>query len=234
MIGSGAVLSWDEVGQTLIVDYDNAGSSGFDYYSEARLITDLGGYDWTAGSMPTAGTPKFLSISYLGAAGNSADSTYDRMYAMIRDDANNQGPVVYNPDATAQQKTTWQDWRILLSDLSVGGSPHDVDLTKVRYLFIGFGERCNLYGSGHPGGTGIVNFDNIRLIQPYCRPEYGPVADFTDDCVVDMDDLEMMAQEWLTVGMEADIYPGNPDGVVNFRDFAVLADVWLSGPVLWP
>jgi hypothetical protein len=35
----------------------------------------------------------------------------------------------------------------------------------------------------------------------------------------------MIAQEWLTAGVETDIYPeGSPDGVVNFGDFTIFAD----------
>jgi len=57
-------------------------------------------------------------------------------------------------------------------------------------------------------------------------------SDFTgnlnDDCIVDLFDLKIMCQEWLTPGASADIYPEDtPDGIVDFSDFAVLANNWL-------
>jgi hypothetical protein len=51
-----------------------------------------------------------------------------------------------------------------------------------------------------PGGSGTVYFDDIRLYLARCVPELSSVADFTDDCLV------------------------------NFRDFAIIADQWLKAP----
>jgi len=52
-------------------------------------------------------------------------------------------------------------------------------------------------------------------------------GNFNDDCIVDLFDLKIFTQEWLTVGVLADIYPEPPDGIVDFSDFAVLAENWL-------
>jgi hypothetical protein len=224
--GGGATINLDLGYKTMIFHYDNNGTpAGNDYYSEARFEYNSTGVDWTASGAP-AEPPRILSISYLGSAENSADPNYDRMYAMIQDAAGNRGQVVYNPDANAQKQTTWEDWLIKLSDLN---SP-DVNLRSVRYLIIGFGQRCNSLFSGNPGGEGQVSFDNIRLEQPICIPQYGPIADFTDDCVVDLADVKVMSQEWLTAGVKADIFI---DGNVDFKDFAVLAQQWMTEQ-LWP
>jgi hypothetical protein len=147
------------------------------------------------------------------------------MFVMIRDTANNQGPVVYNPDPNAQRKTSWQEWNIKLTDLNTP----NVNLKQVKYLFIGLGLRCNKQGTaGIPGGgSGQVWFDNIRL-EKHC----GLTADFTGDCEVNMDDLRVLSEVWLRCGIcgnKADIYPkDSPDGIVDFRDFALLAQQWLE------
>jgi hypothetical protein len=52
-------------------------------------------------------------------------------------------------------------------------------------------------------------------------------GNLTDDCIVDLYDVKVMSQEWLTAGIKADIYPDVPDGIVDFRDFAILAKNWL-------
>jgi hypothetical protein len=55
----------------------------------------------------------------------------------------------------------------------------------------------------------------------------GLVGDFTEDCIVDLYDMKVMNQEWLTAGPAADIFPEIPDGIVDFSDFAILAKNWL-------
>jgi hypothetical protein len=240
---TGAVLTWDQVGETLTFHYDNNNLLGFEWYSEARFEYDSTGIDWTANAVPS-GTPKILYVTYKGAATNSADPVYDRMYVMLQDSAGHRtggglgggqyGTPIQNPDANATKVTDWTNWRIPLSDLN---SP-SVNLKAVRYFFLGIGSRCqhptdyvsNPDDINNYGGKGTMTFDNIRLSQPICLPENIPVADFTGDCVVGLEDMKIMSQEWLTAGMQANIYP---DTIVDFKDFAVLANEWMTG-TLWP
>jgi hypothetical protein len=217
---TGASINLDVLNQSMIYDYNNrSGSpemSGSALFSEARMESKVSGIDWTVGES------NILSISYRGLADNNTDPIYDRMYVAIIDAAGNMGPVVYNPDATAQNTTTWHEWQIPFSDLKGATS---LELTKEVNLIIGFGVRCNpmwVFG-GTPGGTGRVWFDNIRLKRSRCTLN----ADFTDDCIVDFRDFAVLAEEWLRCG-QADIYP---DCNVNLMDFAILAQEWLEdGP----
>ncbi len=63
------------------------------------------------------------------------------------------------------------------------------------------------------------------------EPEGLASGDITGEGVVDIDDLARMADDWLESGSLADIYPAPPygDDIVNFQDFAVLAENWLWG-----
>ena len=46
---------------------------------------------------------------------------------------------------------------------------------------------------------------------------------------VDLEDLELMTYDWLRIGgSRADLYPPGGDGMVNFTDFAVLANNWMA------
>jgi hypothetical protein len=221
---------------TMILDYNNTGQS-WQCFSETRYHGPTAGVDWTVSGAPS-GPVKILHISYLGRADNSADPCFDRMYVMIGDTNAKPrcGPVIYNSDPNAQQKTCWQEWNIKLTDLNAPNvnPPNGPDLKHIRYLWLGLGLRCNPFGSSTPGGTGQVTFDNIWVTQSICLPEYQPVADFTGDCAVNLADVKVMSEDWLTGGSVADIYPeDNPDGIVDFRDFAVLAQEWLTEQ-LWP
>jgi hypothetical protein len=230
-IGGGSTLSLDTAGgpagpglnpgdsaaPCMILDYNNSGQLK-DRYSEARFSYPAVGDDWTVSSLSGTPTPKLLHIAYLGAGGNAADPCLDRMYVMIRDTTGiaGQGPTIYNPNPTAQQQSSWRDWYIPLSDLS---SPN-VDLTKIRFLFIGQGLRCNKLGTAGiaGGGSGTVRFDNIWVTQPICNAMYGPTADFSDDCFVGIADLDLFSTDWLLT-----------DTTLSYPD-AVAPSV---GPVLW-
>jgi hypothetical protein len=207
---------------TMRYDYDDFSNPHNSYYfSEVRF--DANGLDWTGGdALPNNDKARSLAISYIGELDNDADPVFDRMYVAIEDTAGNFGSIV-NSDPEAQRTSSWKQWNVNLTDLN---SPNNVSLRAVRYLYLGFGVRGN---TTNPGGTGTVRFDDIRLYQRRCVQGYGPTADLTGDCRVNLDDMKVMSQEWLGGG-EADIYI---DGVVNFRDFAVLAQQWMMQQ-LWP
>ena len=46
--------------------------------------------------------------------------------------------------------------------------------------------------------------------------------------VIDFDDLKMLTDDWLGDEPVADIFPPEGDGIINFFDFAVLAEDWLK------
>ena len=54
-----------------------------------------------------------------------------------------------------------------------------------------------------------------------------PDGDLHADCRIDIQDLLLFAQQWLDAPSFADIAPlSSPDGIVNFFDFALLAENW--------
>ncbi|MHC4323658.1 MAG: LamG domain-containing protein [Planctomycetota bacterium] len=69
-----------------------------------------------------------------------------------------------------------------------------INLSDVNSIAIGLGDRNN----PQPGGSGTMYFDDIRLYPPRCVPELvKPEGDFSNNCIVDMADLEIMAENWL-------------------------------------
>jgi len=228
-----AQLDWEQLLRdgdytgVMVFGYDNQnGWGGSVYFSEARLEVNKmpdGAKDWTGnGALPDNDKTRSISVSYVGAPGNSSDATYDRMYMAIESNDGNFG-MALNANPEAQRTSVWEQWEVNFTDLN---SPR-VKMNNIDYFYLGFGLRCN---SGTVGGTGTVMFDDIRLYQRHCVPEYGPTADFTDDCVVNLADVDVMSEQWLSDSTETDIYV---DGIVNFRDFAVLASQWLTEK-LWP
>jgi hypothetical protein len=74
------------------------------------------------------------------------------LYIAVEDSAN-KIQVIEHPDARAVLAATWQQWSIPLSDLNA------VDLTRVKRLYIGVGDRRN----PQVGGAGKLFIDNILV-----------------------------------------------------------------------
>lgn len=68
---------------------------------------------------------------------------------------------------------------------------------------------------------------DANLLRYYYPPVPIP-GDLNLSNKVNAADLQLMAYDWLNMGSSrADIYPPNGDGIVNFQDFAVLANNWM-------
>ena len=190
---SGRALTQDGAGKYLRYTYINDGSNpGLVYFSEAKRPYS-GGTSFTGGGMLSP-TPKALRVDYLGSPTNAVDPTADRMYVAIEDTAGNVS-VCLNPDASAALATSWTSWYSNLATISAAGTPNPVNLEAISGFAIGFGVRCDCVGGA--GGDGNVMFDNIRLYAATCVPAFGPSADLDEDCDVDINDMDVLATDWL-------------------------------------
>jgi hypothetical protein len=174
----------------------------FSSFSEGRLEY-ASGKNWKYGDGNT--TLKALALSYKGAAGNQvypADPDLDKMYVAV-ESTNGKMAIVLNEDPNTQQDPAWQEWNIDLRDFNDA----DVNLASVKYLYIGFGVRCDPdFGMpGPPGGEGTVLFDNIRLYPKRCvgllgyrmLGDLGGAAGGLGDCDVNMADVKVLVSNWL-------------------------------------
>jgi hypothetical protein len=73
------------------------------------------------------------------------------------------------------------------------------------------------------GGTAVITGSPVDT-----EISLGFRGDLNDDGSVDLADLHIMVEEWITPGILADIEPLEGDGWVDLRDFAVLASNWLD------
>ena len=81
----------------------------------------------------------------------------DHVYVALQDSANHTG-VVTHPDPALLKATQWVEWQIPLSDFADAG----VNLAKVRWLYVGVGDRDNPAA----GGAGKLFIDDIYLTKP--------------------------------------------------------------------
>jgi hypothetical protein len=171
--------------------YNNA---YIDLGSEAEAsMADLGiDPDWTTG-----GVTKSLVLYFYGGGSDNSVTENDRMYVAVEDDTlGTVGVVPYDGDATDVKEQEWHEWNIELQQFIDLG----VDLTNVAKLYIGFGGPR--VGQTEPGDKGTVYFNDIKIYPPRCIQEK-VLVDFTGDCIVGMEDLELMAGDWLLSDSEA-------------------------------
>ncbi|MGD0571718.1 MAG: protease pro-enzyme activation domain-containing protein [Sedimentisphaerales bacterium] len=79
--------------------------------------------------------------------------------------------------------------------------------------------------AGHPR-IADGNGDGVAVVDMGAYEQCGLKTDFNGDCTVDFADFAIMAQEWLTSGIKADIYKDG-NNRVDLMDLAVLAEEWL-------
>jgi len=200
--------------------YYNIVDFGSGYYSEVeREYADP--CDWTALGV------KALVLCFYGDPNNDANSTV-QMYVGLEDSNGSYAEIRYGEgngeDMNDIKVAEWQEWNVDLQDFNDGG----VTLTHIKKVYIGFGDRDEPWVVG---GIGVVHFDDIILYPTRCVPEYGPAGDVSGDCVVDLVDLGIMAEEWLKSGdLVADVYQ---DDKVDLRDYCILVGNWLEMK-LWP
>jgi len=201
--------------QSMMYVYDNSVNWGAGPYSEIeRQYGET--RDWTASGV------KAMSLWFYGDPNNDA-GTSEQMYVALEDSSNSVSVELYDGDMNDIKIAEWQEWNIELQDFNDGG----VDLTNIKKMYIGFGDRYNV----NWGGWGTVYFDDIILYPRRCISKYGPAGDVNGDCLVDGADLKIMADEWLKSGdVTADL---SSDNKVNFIDQAILAGHWLERK-LWP
>ncbi len=79
------------------------------------------------------------------------------VYVTVQDSAG-KSRTISHPDPSATLLSTWQEWRIPLSELSAGG----VKMTAVKKLVIGVGDRED----PKPAGAGLLCIDDIGVGHP--------------------------------------------------------------------
>ncbi len=169
--------------QSMEYNYDSTGSERECAYSLAKKTFDpaLNLVD---------NFEEALILYFYGDAGNDSES----MWIVLSDGTNeNQSTYgVYGDNPDDIQVEDWEIWA-----MGIAGQFPAVDLSNVESVSIGFGTR-GLCDGEHPGApTGVVFFDDISLCTTICVPKYAPDGDIDDDCDVDWDDLELLADDFL-------------------------------------
>jgi len=195
--------------QSMQMAYDNTKQP---YYSETDRT-------WGAQNWNDLGV-KSLTVWFKGIGTNTAEL----LYVAVKDSAGTVKAVTHM-DANAVRLDTWQEWNIPLKTFSDAG----LILTSITKMYIGVGNR----NSPTAGGTGFIYIDDIRLYRPRCMAKL--LGDFSNDCVVDYADLDVMVDEWLNTTPKPAIATDlNGDNKVDLKDYAVFAQHWLEVGVLWP
>jgi uncharacterized protein len=215
--GTAAVTLATDVNHTgqksMKLTYSNA--AGPYYASVCRMLNPV--QDWTTNNL------RSISLCFRGSGDNSSD----KLYLIFEDSAWQESKTIieYDGDPNNLKRDVWMRWDIDIQQLLEQNPAFR--LTSVKKIIIALGNPEN----PTPGGAGSIYVDDIVLYTARCVDKDAPFADFNGDCVVDMDDLKILVDKWLTFDTAADAYQ---DKFVDFKDEAVLANKWLAEYEIWP
>ena len=200
---------------SMILVYDNDGKVycasqqveiDRDTYSKAKVdIDDLllpVDPDWTLGGA------KALRLYFHGDPNNIREP----MSVELTDSTGGKAAVKYGPpylgeDVNDINDASWRPWNIALQDFNDGDTP--VNLEDINSIAIIIGDLATAHT-----GNGFVYFDDIRLYTTRCVPskrsaEFARVDYVGDECVIDVEELEIMFNDWLE--SDSTVYATAPD-----------------------
>jgi len=168
------------------------------------------------------GESKTLVLYFKGAPDNAPEDMYVKITSAVGQLRSAQ--LSYDGDIDDLKIPVWQEWNIDLAELGSGapeeGIGEGVPLPHIGAVAIGL------------TGTGTVLFDDLRLMTTRCVPKYSSLANFNNDCKVDLKDLRVITDDWLYQandnGLWYEYYEGYYGGLLPYFD--VLAVV-KQGPI---
>ena len=181
---------------------------------DAQDISELG----IGGDSPnwSAAGSQALTLYFLGdPCATVVDMRGAKLWVELEDTSANVAYVLH-PDANDTLEGTWHEWNIKLQDFADAG----VVLSVIDRITIGIGgyDRTGQGSSKTNTAVGEIYLEDIRLYPPRCIPEFGPAADVTFDCIVDNDDLAVLAGDWLKSGYDISAVPPltDPNRLVRY------------------
>ena len=167
------------------------------------------------------GGAQALSLWFKGDPDNAPGTLFAQLTTVVP--SGHTQRVLYDGDPEDLMTAEWKEWNITLKELSTGKPADPIEemglpITKIKDVGIG------VIGAG----SGVVYFDDIRLQPVRCVSKYGPLADFTGDCLVDERDVRVLIGEWLDGDYTITAAAPNPLGLVAKYEFEGNADD--SGP----
>jgi len=162
--------------------------------------------DWTF-----SGTADALSLWFSpGPAPNLSRGGIDQLYARITDSSSRVALIHYtdNWPVSNLDNGGYQEWNIALQEFK-DDNP-SISLTNVKSLEFGYFDGLGT-APAIQDKNGWMYVDQIRLYARRCISRYGlPNADLNNDCLVNGDDLEIMANDWLHFDYSMDARPVSP------------------------
>jgi len=172
--------------------------------------------DWTF-----SGTADALSLWFSpGSDPNLSRLGLDELYVKMTDSSSEEALIHYtdNWPVSDFDNGGYQEWNIALQEFKDDNS--SINLTNVKSLEIGY-----LDGLGTEPAIiekmGWMYVDQIRVYARRCISRYGlPNADLNDDCLVNGNDLTIMANDWLDFDYSMDartVSPTDPCLVAHWK-----------------
>jgi hypothetical protein len=152
------------------------------YYSETER-TFATSQNWTLANAKT------LTLYFYGDPNNNIN---EPMWVRLTDQSGANKKITYGKSASEDVnnliKASWSEWNIALADFGVNS-------VQIKKIAIGFSDT----GAASPRSSGKVYIDDIRLYPTRClASRTKPTGDLNNDCAVDYNDIDILANAWLS------------------------------------
>jgi hypothetical protein len=158
---------------------------------------------------------KALSLWFYG---DQSNPTTEPMSIILEDSNSNTAQVTY-PDINDIKVESWQEWNIALTSFTDANT--NLSLKHISRIIIRFGEP-----GGSAGNNGTVYFDDLALYPTRCVQlertpdiavvDYAPGGNPAGDCVVDIQELEVLANTWLYEDVSIETKNPGTTGLVGY------------------
>ena len=177
--------------------YDNTVAASSE--ATANIAELPAGPDWTTNGI------KVLSLWFRGDPNSTAT---EQMYVKL-----NGAEVPYDGQPYDLTQSAWKQWNIDLAEFE------GVDLSNITEITIGFRPAAGM------GGSGVIYFDDIRLYPSICQPSLvSTTGDLDNNCVVDLADVDALADQWLAAGLLVTPQTPSASGLLSQWQFDGNAD----------
>ncbi len=186
-------------------------------YQQSRVVYELPGP-----AMWDLENVESLAVYLYGQPGN--DSVPIALGLSQNDWGNDLVTIPMESGQANVQNAQWQRWDINLRSFRESNPAISLDDISQVSILIGSEEFPQAV-------SGTLYIDPILIHLQRCLGEAEPVADFDNNCEINLLDLNIIAQHWLASGPTGDT---NDDNSINMGDLANLAAEWIGAFAFWP
>ena len=147
----------------------------------------------------------------------------------VNPNAGGQGDPFYTPQNKSAEAVLADYYVCLKGDLTGDSRVNFKDLSMIAAYWLSYNPSIDIYPA--PYGDGIIDYWDFAVFAKNWMVYLNLNGDINGDCKIDLEDLSRLTNQWLRICKPGSISEDiNRDGLINFADYALLAESWMQAP----